>query len=157
MKRILRVFSLTSALAALAFTAAPTAAQGPQAPGAPVVHGSGTINVVPRWTSSTTIGDSALSQILGNLTTAGNMSVGGTLSAATVNSSHPYQIGGGNVLSIAGTDNLFVGLGAGSSNAGFENTASGARALEFNTTGSDNTASGVDALFQNTTGNNNTA
>ncbi len=95
MKRIFRVFFLSSALAALAFTAAPAAAQGPQAPQPPLVHGSGTINVVPRWTSSTTIGNSALSQILGNLTTAGSMSVGGTLSGATVNSSNPIKSAAG--------------------------------------------------------------
>ena len=236
MKRIFRVFSLSSALAALAFTAPPAAAQGPQVAQPPLVHGSGATNVVPLWTSSTTIGTSALSQSGSNLTTGGSITAlsfagdgsalsnvnaarlggtlpggfaqlgassntftgnitatsfagdgsalsnvdaaklggippgdfakldassntfTGTLSAATVNSSNPYQIGGGNVLSIAGTNNLFVGLGAGAHNtSGSFNTASGTNGLPNNTTGSANTASGYQALLSNTTGHGNTA
>jgi hypothetical protein len=80
-----------------------------------------------------------------------------TLSAATVNSTNPYQIGGGNVLSVAGTNNLFVGSGAGASNTGANNAASGYQALASNTTGQANTATGDQALTLNTTGGGNVA
>jgi hypothetical protein len=43
------------------------------------------------------------------------------------------------------------------SNIGSGNTATGAEALQYNTTGGDNTATGVSALESNTTGRNNTA
>jgi hypothetical protein len=59
-----------------------------------------------------------------------------------------------------GTDNTFVGLGAGNLNptmTGSNNTASGQGALGGNTTGGSNTASGRSALQINTTGTSNTA
>jgi hypothetical protein len=133
-------------VAAMAFAAALPEAQSQ------AVHGSGTTNYIPLWTSSNAIGNSALSQSGGNLTT------GGSISASTVNSTNPYQIGGTNVLSVAGIRNLFVGPSAGASNTtGSENTASGYQALFSNTTGGVNTASGYQALFSNTTGGANTA
>jgi hypothetical protein len=70
-----------------------------------------------------------------------------------VNIARAYQIGSGNVLSIPGTFNLFVGAGAGSSNSsGIDNTFTGSQAGMANTTGHDNTFSGYDAGFGNTTG-----
>jgi hypothetical protein len=81
----------------------------------------------------------------------------GSISANTVNSTNPYQIGGTNVLSVAGTRNLFAGQSAGASNTGLDNTASGYQALFSNTTGLQNTASGSQALGSNTTGVGNTA
>lgn len=74
-----------------------------------------------------------------------------------------------------GTDNTFIGVGAGnftmtgtsntasgfaalaSNTTGYQNTASGAYALVSNTTGTQNTASGLGALNRNTTGTHNTA
>jgi trimeric autotransporter adhesin len=83
----------------------------------------------------------------------------GSISASTVNSTNPYQINGTNVLSMAGSNNLFVGPSAGASNtfSGTGNTASGSQAFYNNTTGFSNTASGYQALFSNTTGGANTA
>ena len=84
----------------------------------------------------------------------------GTLAAATVNSTNPYQIGGFHVLSIgaAGSENTFVGLDAGlSTSTGAGNSATGFEAMDFNTTGSSNAAYGVGALNDNTTGSNNTS
>lgn len=197
-------------LAAMALAAVPAAAQA--------VRGSGTTGFVPLWTNSSTLGNSALSQSGGNLTTGGNiiasgiranaftgngatlsgsLSAGsvtaasftgngaalsnvnaaqlggiapsgfaqlgaasnpfsGTVSAATMNSTNPYQIGGFPVLSITGNSNLFVGQSAGTSNTGFANTAAGSTALYNNTTGYQNTAIGNQALFSNTTGSVNT-
>jgi hypothetical protein len=55
--------------------------------------------------------------------------------------------------------NAFLGFAGNtnSSNTGGYNTASGAQALYFNTTGLDNVASGALALFSNNAGNSNTA
>jgi hypothetical protein len=84
--------------------------------------------------------------------------------------------GAATLLHTFGTDNLFVGVGAGNltttggggntasgayalraNTTGHHNTASGAYALRANTTGSENTASGTFALYENTTGHHNTA
>jgi Chaperone of endosialidase len=174
-------------VAAIAFAAVPPAAQSQ------VVRGRGTTNVVPRWTSSSTIGNSALSQSGSNLTASGSITAtsfagdgsalsnvnaaklggilpsgfaqlgaasnvfSGTVSAATINSDNPYQIGGTNVLSVAGTQNLFVGQSAGASNTGSGNTGTGFQALFSNTGGFNNTAAGDGALYSNTTGEGNTA
>jgi len=58
-----------------------------------------------------------------------------------------------------GTDNTFIGVGAGNftMTGGGRNTASGAGALQNNTTGFQNTAIGQGALLSNTTGSSNTA
>jgi hypothetical protein len=57
-----------------------------------------------------------------------------------------------------GGENTATGAGALERNTtGHDNTASGAFALEFNTTGSTNIAVGSDALFNNITGNSNIA
>ncbi len=178
-------------VAAMAFAALPPAAQSQ------AIHGSGTTNVVPLWTSSTTIGNSALSQSGSNLATSGSITAtsfagngaaltnvnaaklggilpsgfaqlgatsntfSGTVSAATIDSSNPYQIGGVPVLRIGAFGSLYVGpsagAGAGSNNTGFQNTASGDQALYSNTTGIGNTAVGRVALYSNNTGSVNTA
>jgi hypothetical protein len=85
-------------------------------------------------------------------------SFSGTLSAATVNSTNPYQIGGTNVLSYDGytSANVFVGTPEPASNTGIYNTAVGVNALEDNGGGSYNTAVGLNALAFNGTGNGNT-
>jgi hypothetical protein len=76
----------------------------------------------------------------------------GTLSAAG------YQIGGAPVLSLAGSNNLFVGsyAGAGSNNTGTKNVFLGPDAGLSNTTGSGNTATGGYTLTNNSTGGGNT-
>src|SRR5713101_7866115 len=53
--------------------------------------------------------------------------------------------------------NTFLGDDALLSNTNTGNTAVGAQALEFNTSGSENTATGAQALWNNTTGGGNTA
>ena len=61
---------------------------------------------------------------------SGNGTLGGTLSAATVNSTNPYQIGNANVLTTDGSAaDVFVGLGTGTSNSGQYNTGVGYGAL----------------------------
>src|SRR6266852_5429060 len=57
-----------------------------------------------------------------------------------------------------GTDNTFLGSGAGNfTMSGFNNTATGNSAFYFNTSGNDNTATGFAALGSNGAGNRNTA
>ena len=74
------------------------------------------------------------------------------MAAGTVNATNSYQIGGTNVLSVAGSNNVFVGPNAGISNSGRGNTGAGYYALLSNTTGGNNTAIGFFALGSNTTG-----
>jgi len=77
---------------------------------------------------------------------------GTTASFSNFNSTNPYQIGGSNVLSVAGTNNLFVGSGAGSNITGSNNTATGDNAGLNLTTGSSNIMLGYQA-GQNFTSN----
>ena len=110
-------------------------------------------------TDSTTGGNS---QIFDNGTSVG---VGTTAPSATakldvagvVNTSTQYNIGGSRVLGVPGTQNLFVGVGAGSNTTGGANTAVGNSALLSNTTGTNNTVIGSGVMPNNTTGSSNTA
>ena len=61
------------------------------------------------------------------------------------------------LLNMSGSNNTAVGTGALVNNDADENAASGAFALNSNTTGALNTANGAFALFSNTSGSNNTA
>lgn len=90
-----------------------------------------------------------------------------------INSATQYNIGGSRVLSIAGTENLFTGAGAGTANTtgtfnsffgantgqnnteGASNSFFGARAGRNNTTGGSNLFLGGDAGVLNTMGNSN--
>ena len=88
-----------------------------------------------------------------------NFNISGTGSAHSFNSAVSYQIQGSNVLSIYGGNqgDLFLGVGAGFSNAGgTSDTFSGDSAGYNNTTGSSNTFSGNEAGYNNTTGFQNT-
>ncbi len=64
--------------------------------------------------------------------------ISGTGSADTFNATTQYNIGLNRVLSIPGTDNLFVGNGAGNSNSGTQNTFVGRSAGQGNSTGVSN-------------------
>jgi trimeric autotransporter adhesin len=66
-----------------------------------------------------------------------------------------YQIGANNVLSIPGTQNLFLGAGAGSFNAGTQNTFVGANAATSNVTGNYNTVIGEEAGYYKNLGDHN--
>src|SRR3989442_1339027 len=127
----------------MALAAAPPAAQSQ------AVHGSGTTNQVPLWTSSNTLGNSALSQSGGNLTTSGNIH----LSTAPTEYTPPTHEFGALQPNTPGDETTPSGFYALSSNTpGSGNPASGYQALLGNTTGHDNTASGASALSSNTTG-----
>ena len=89
-----------------------------------------------------------------------NFNISGTGTANRFNSVTSYQIGGGSVLSIssAADFNLFLGVGAGSSNvagSGTANTFAGYQAGLSNTTGAYNTLYGIQAGLSNVDGHDN--
>jgi hypothetical protein len=90
---------------------------------------------------------------------SGNVGIGTTAPAVRldvngdVNTSTVYKIGGNNVLSIAGTSNIFLGPLAGHDNTtGYDNTFLGMNAGYKNNEGYDNTFVGSSAGQSNTTG-----
>jgi hypothetical protein len=86
---------------------------------------------------------------------SGNGTLGGTLSATSVNAASAYEISGSQVLS-APDDNLFVGPAAGLANTiGEENTFVGNFAGRQNTTGNGNSFFGKSAGWVNTFGTSN--
>ena len=125
------------------------------------VTGSGTTDYIPKWTGSTTLGNSILFQ------TGSKIGVGTTMPSVAldvdgrVNVSKTYRIGGIDVLTVIGTGsspNTGVGNQALMSltTSGFGNTAVGEGTLSFNVSGYNNTAAGAGALDLNKS-NENTA
>jgi len=76
---------------------------------------------------------------------AGNKTFSGTLTGSIVNTTNQYNIDGNRVLSIAGVDNVFTGVGAGTANTGTGNSFFGRNAGAANTTGNSNTVIGSGA------------
>jgi hypothetical protein len=123
--------------------------------------GGGTTNYIPIWTNNTDLGNSSIYQSGGNVgigTTAPTsmLTVAGSLAGNSVNVSTGYQIGGKNVLSTSGTQNLFLGLQAGQNTTGANNVFSGYKAGNSNTTGGGNAFFGSQAGQFNVNGNSNT-
>jgi hypothetical protein len=89
----------------------------------------------------------------GSLTLAGNLSLPVTTASAGI-----LKLGGVNLLHAFGSQNVFLGAGAGNQSlTGTANTGTGFEALLANTTGSDNAAHGANTLRSNTSGGANTA
>ena len=90
----------------------------------PTICGGGPTNYIALWTSSTTLGNSNIYQSgsnlgIGTTTPGSSLDVAGNIN---VGSTGTYRMGQRNVLSTAGTDNLFLGVGAGTDNAsGYDN------------------------------------
>ena len=100
--------------------------------------------------------DAAGSFSAGSLSLAGTLRLPATNSAGTAGS---LLVGGVRFLHSYGSENTFVGTGAGNrtmTGAG-DNTAVGAYAMPFNTSGESNAALGARALYSNTSGTGNTA
>jgi hypothetical protein len=94
--------------------------------------------------------------ISGNGTIGGDLTVNGSLAINTVNAQTQFSLGGQRILSAAGTNNLFGGIGAGQSNTtGFDNDFFGQGAGQQNTTGRLNSFFGTRAGFANTIGRTN--
>jgi hypothetical protein len=93
---------------------------------------------------------------------AGTVGIGTTSPAAKldvagdINVASDYKIDGNTVLSVPGTGNTLVGVGAGAVNTGICNTFTGMEAGLYNTTGGYNTFSGYLAGNGNITGGSNT-
>jgi hypothetical protein len=87
---------------------------------------------------------------------SGNFNIGGNGSANIFNAGSQFNIGGFRVFSVAGTQNVFAGLSAGSNNSGGENTFVGFTAGQVNSSGFRNTFIGANAGKVNTTGFQNT-
>ncbi|HEX8264678.1 MAG TPA: tail fiber domain-containing protein [Pyrinomonadaceae bacterium] len=93
--------------------------------------------------------DLTTNQIVG-----GNKTFSATLSGNTVNSQTQYNIGGNRFLSIAGTNNTFVGIATGTT--GSFNVFVGNQAGNANTVGQQNVFVGLETGLSNTEGNENT-
>lgn len=86
--------------------------------------------------SANFIQNTASPQASSNFNISGNGTIGGALSAGTVNATTQYNLGGARVLSNTGTNNLFVGVNAGAANTTeTDNTFIGAGAGQSNGTG----------------------
>jgi hypothetical protein len=117
------------------------------------------ITITPSGNTLTIASSGGAGNAILNQTTqqaGANFNIGGTGIANSFNAATQYEIGGSRVLNIAGTENLFVGLGAGASNSGIRNTFVGFEAGFANTTAIGNQFFGYQAGRSNTTGNNNT-
>ena len=145
----------------------------PAPPPGPVLGGDGIPYYIPLWRTNNYMLSSVIYQNgssigIGTTPPAATLDVNGGINTATT-----YEIWGDSVLSIGGRDsyNLFLGVGAGTSNLGEYNVFSGAYAGYGNTglynvfsgyaagtsnNGSYNTFSGAGSGQQNSTGNYNT-
>ena len=128
------------------------------------IGGSGTANYIPKFTATTTLGNSVIYEDESGNVGIGTKNPGEKLDVA----GHIWQTGTGYSVFIgerAGANddlssnfNVFVGENSGYSNtSGDFNSAMGDNALYSNTTGGFNSAMGDNALESNTTGSNNTA
>jgi len=126
------------------------------------IGGGGTTNYIPIWTSNTNLGNSTIYQSgsnvgIGTTTPTSMLTVAGSVSANSVNATTTYQIGGSNILSTAGRQNLFLGQQAGQNNtSGVFNVFAGYHAGSSNTTGGENSFFGHEAGNLNATGSANT-
>jgi len=88
---------------------------------------------------------------------AADIYISGAMTANGFDSNSGYLIGGTTVLSVPGTNNLFVGPGAGASTStGGNNSFVGMETGRFNVAGNYNSFFGRSAGLANTTGSNNT-
>jgi hypothetical protein len=120
----------------------------------------------PTAGSPNYIQNTALPQAASNFNISGNGTVGGTLSAATVNAGTQYNIGGSRVLSVAGSQNVFAGIGAGQASTGQSNSFFGFNSGTVTTNngnsffgsqaGRDNTTGFLNSFFGSSAGSNNT-
>jgi hypothetical protein len=86
-----------------------------------------------------------------NQTATGNKTFTGTLSGDVVNAATQYNIGGNRVLSVAGTNNLFAGVGAGQAN-----TTGGVNSFFGNLVGSSSIIDDSNTFFGTGAGSSNT-
>ena len=110
----------------------------------------------PLANSPNYIQNSIAQQSNSNFNISGNGTLGGVLSANTVNAASQFNIGGNRILSNGGTNNLFVGVGSGANNTGSGNAFFGGLAGQTNATGINNAFFGFNAGSANNNGGANT-
>jgi hypothetical protein len=110
---------------------------------------------VPVPGSSNYIQNSAALQASANFNISGNGTAGGTLSANTVNAVTQYNLGGNRALSVAGTDNTFAGVSAGSANTPGSGNSFFGRSAGASNSSANNSFFGRSAGVSNTTGGDN--
>lgn len=99
--------------------------------------------------------NSTTQQASSNFNISGNGTVSGILSGNTVNAGTQYTINGARVVSIAGTENLFAGVGAGAGNTiGLQNSYFGFEAGSLGLGGNANSYFGWRAGRNNNSSNN---
>ena len=101
-------------------------------------------------TSDTVVVGKAAGTYNGIARPADTIQIPGSLSAGILNAATQFNLGGSRILSNAGTNNVFAGIGAGAVNTGSENSFFGRNA------GFNNTEGGNNAFFGNTAGGRNT-
>jgi len=136
------------------------------------VKGSGTPGTIPLWTSSSTVGNSAVTQSGNNVSTAGDVSVAGTMSAPKMNATDVIASGrviaeimdasaiNGHGLSLSTSDgkaSIFLESGRFIHRYGDFNVFVGTEAGNFTLTGIRNSALGDFALATLASGDDNTA
>lgn len=89
-------------------------------------------------------------------TQTADFKIGGAGTANIFDATTAYNINGSRVLSVAGINNLFAGVGAGTATVGDGNSFVGSGTGASNTAGSGNSFIGKSAGGDNTTGNSNT-
>jgi hypothetical protein len=118
------------------------------------VQGSQITGAIP--VGSVPAGSASYIQNTTNQQASANFNISGTGTADTFNAATQYQIGGSRVLSVAGSNNVFAGIGAGVSNsAGAGNSFFGHDAGNANTNGARNSYYGSSAGATTNTGNDN--
>lgn len=90
-----------------------------------------------------------------NFNISGNGTVGGTISGNIVSATMQFNIGANRVFSVAGTNNVFAGVGAGNMNIGSNNSFFGRFAGASNTSANNNSFFGNSTGDSTTTGGNN--
>ena len=119
------------------------------------------VTITPSGNTLTIASTGGTGNSINNQTTpqaGANFNIDGVGTATTFNAVAQYNINGaGRILSSAGSDNLFAGIGAGNANpSGGGNTFVGGGAGGSNTSGANNSFVGANAGQMNTFGNNNT-
>jgi hypothetical protein len=107
------------------------------------VNGSAVSGAIP--VASVPAGSADYIQNSSNLQASSNFNISGTGAANILSAVTQYNIGSNRILSNAGTNNLFAGVGAGTATTGSNNAFFGQGAGSANVTGSQNSAFGAGA------------
>lgn len=151
-----KIYSAPYSVKSLNSTNADTATNATQLGG--VAAGQYVVTSDPRMTDSRTPTAGSTNYIQNQDTapqTSSNFNISGTGTANFLNATTQFNLNNTRILSNAGTENLFLGIGTGVSNTGNFNSFFGHGAGQANTTSNGNSFFGRAAGLVNTTGNEN--